>query len=96
MLSHTLLAFTIEFDNEWERQMSEHEARRVLLTSLVMWANFMRFVGDEGVRIRTLAALARVSEDSILSRVAALERSGHVVVEPNPEFWSRARAIVRS
>jgi DNA-binding MarR family transcriptional regulator len=82
LLSQTLIAFTIEFDNEWERQMTGSVARRFFLVSLPMWANFMRFVPEEGVRVRELRASARVTEASLRSRLRALERWGYVKVEP--------------
>jgi len=41
-----LVAFTVEFDNEFERRMSEssHPGARL---SLVVWTNLLRFVAEE-------------------------------------------------
>jgi hypothetical protein len=50
LLSHVLVAFTMEFDNEFERQMLHRPARHgstagslhaPWLVSLVMWSNCM-------------------------------------------------------
>ena len=68
LLSHVLVAFTIEFDNEFERQMPHgttgHRSTAgspedPWLVSLVMWSNCMQFVGEEGVRVAELERLAR-------------------------------------
>jgi hypothetical protein len=93
MLSHLLVAFTIEFDNEAERQMRHRTTRRGLsdheptpdslhapwLVSLVMWSNCMRFLSDKGVTVRQLADLARTS-----TNINGMERWGYVVIEPDP------------
>jgi hypothetical protein len=53
LLSHALVAFTIEFDNEFERQMPHRTTRHgsskgggsgPWLASMVMWLKFMRFI----------------------------------------------------
>jgi hypothetical protein len=56
LLSRLLIAFTTEFDNEAEHRL-EHRTtldaggtgRGPWLVSQAMWANFMQFVGGEGV-----------------------------------------------
>jgi len=68
LLSQVLVAFTIEFDNEFERQ-SPHRTTNCSsaagsrsgpwLCSLVMWSNCMRFVGENGVSVGELERLAR-------------------------------------
>jgi len=88
LLSHALVAFTIEFDNESERQMRHRTTRHgstagslhaPWLVSLVMWSNCMQFVGEQGVRVREL-------EDLALTRTKwnGMERWGYIVVEPDP------------
>ena len=61
LLSHALVAFTIEFDNEFEHQAPHRTTNHSLtagtrhvpwLVSMVMWSNFMRFVGQEGTTIQ--------------------------------------------
>jgi len=86
LLSQVLVAFTIEFDNEFEHQMphrttwgpAAHSRRGPWLVSLVMWSNFMQFVGEDGVPLRELEGLARITN------LKGLERWGYVVVEPDP------------
>jgi DNA-binding MarR family transcriptional regulator len=86
LLSHVLVAFTIEFDNEFEHQMphtttwgpAAHSRHGPWLVSLVMWSNFMQFVGEDGVSLRELESLARITN------LKGLERWGYVVVEPDP------------
>jgi DNA-binding MarR family transcriptional regulator len=43
-----------------------------------MWANFMQFVGADGVPLRELDDLAR------MTNLAGLERWGYIVVQPDP------------
>ncbi len=68
LLSQTLAAFTIEFDNEAEHQLPHWTTRHgrtaaartgTWLTSMVMWSNCMRFVTEEGISVRELETLAR-------------------------------------
>lgn len=69
LLSQTLVAFTIEFDNEAEQRMPHKTAMlghtpgaghgAPWLASLVMWHNCMRYVTDEGVTVRDLYRQAR-------------------------------------
>jgi DNA-binding MarR family transcriptional regulator len=92
LLSHVLVAFTIEFDNEAERQLPHRTTRHgstagstegslhvPWLVSLAMWENCMRFVGEKGVTVRELEALARTP-----TNLNGMERWGYVLVEPNP------------
>ena len=57
LLSQVLVAFTIEFDNEFERQMPHRTTIMVQrrpraavhgLVSLVMWSNCMQFIDEHG------------------------------------------------
>jgi len=88
LLSQVLVAFTIEFDNEFERQMPHRTTNHGAtagshhgpwLVSMVMWSNCMRFVGEEGVRVGELEDLARTP-----TNLNGMERWGYVVVEPDP------------
>ena len=63
LLSWALVAFTIEFDNEFEHlaphRTSVHgraprSPERPWLVSMVMYAKFLRFVTDEGISIRDM------------------------------------------
>ena len=86
LLSQVLVAFTIEFDNEFEHRIPH---RTTLdrgapsppgpwLVSQVMWANFMQFVGEAGGSVRELDDLIRITN------LGGMERWGFVVVQPDP------------
>ncbi len=84
LLSQALVAFTVEFDNEFERQMphrttSNRSGCGPWLVSLAMWSNCMRFVGEEGVTAGELERLARTT-----TNLNGMERWGYIVVEPDP------------
>jgi DNA-binding MarR family transcriptional regulator len=86
LLSQVLVAFTIEFDNEFEHQMphqttwgpAAHSRNGPWLASQVMWANFMQYVSEDGVPLRELEDLARITN------LNGLKRWGYIVVEPAP------------
>ena len=101
LLSQALVAFTIEFDNESERQLphrttwgpAARSGRGPWLVSLAMWANFLRFLPADGVALRDVADLVP------LVNLAGLERWGYVKVGPDPASGRpdppRRDAIVR-
>ncbi len=86
LLSQALVAFTIEFDNESERQLphrttwgpAARSGRGPWLVSLAMWANFLRFLPANGVALRDVADLVP------LVNLTGLERWGYVTVGPDP------------
>jgi DNA-binding MarR family transcriptional regulator len=86
LLSRLLIAFTTEFDNEAEHRL-EHRTtvgaaggtgRAPWLVSQAMWANFMQFVGGDGVPLPEVDDLARITN------LAGLQRWGYVTVGPDP------------
>jgi len=88
LLSHVLVAFTIEFSNEFERR-SPHRTttggasrHRVgpWLTSMAMYSNLLRLVPDEGVTVRELRQLSRTAKPPL----NGMERWGYIVVAPDP------------
>jgi DNA-binding MarR family transcriptional regulator len=79
LLSQALIAFTIEHDNEFERQMMA-SPYRPFLVSMVMWSNFMRFVPTEGITVRDLSAAAGLSRP-VHPSLPGMERWGYVKVE---------------
>ncbi len=86
LLSQALVAFTIEFDNEFEHRMPHRttwgpaaDAPGPWHVSQVMWANFIQFVPPGGVPFREVAALAP------LVSLAGLQRWGYLVVAPDGE-----------
>jgi DNA-binding MarR family transcriptional regulator len=100
-LSQALVAFTIEFDNEFERRFAETGVGRHFGVSLVMWSNLMRFVGDR-ITVGELPAAAGLPKARILSTLGGLERWRYVVVGPDRagrppdskrEGWGSARGL---
>ncbi|HEY3939086.1 MAG TPA: hypothetical protein VGL97_16765 [Bryobacteraceae bacterium] len=88
LLSESLVAFTIEFDNEFEKQMphwttnysaTPGSRRGLWLVSMVMWLNCMRFVGENGVRVSELEDFARTK-----TNLEGMKRWGYIVVGPDP------------
>jgi DNA-binding MarR family transcriptional regulator len=102
LLSQALVAFTLEFDNEFERQMPHRTTNHgstagsshgPWLVSLVMWSNCMRFVGEEGVRVGELEDLARTK-----TNLNGMRRWGYIVAEPDPadNRPPRSRWVIRA
>jgi DNA-binding MarR family transcriptional regulator len=86
LLSQVLVAFIIEIDNESEHRMphrtTNHGSKAdspgaPWLVSLAMWENCMRYVGEQGVRVRDLQRLARTT-----TNLNGMERWGNIVVGP--------------
>ena len=83
LLSQVLVAFTVEFDNEFERQMGEAGYPGARL-SLVLWSNLIRFLGDGALSVCDLAARALAPEKGIKFELGCLERWGFVALQPAP------------
>jgi len=81
LLSQVLVAFTIEFDNEWERQMATVVPKPGFLVSLPMWANFMRFVDQDGLSIDRHVGMAYAAQEPVHSNIGGLERWGYITVQ---------------
>ena len=88
LLSHALVAFSIEFDNESERHMKHRTTRHgstagalrgPWLVSLAMWANCMQLLDDQGTPVRELERRARTK-----TNLAGMQRWGYITVEPDP------------
>ena len=100
--SHALVAFTIEFDNEAEHRIPHRTASYGLspgasagalwLTSLVMWANCVRFLPDDGITVADLRRLARTG-----TNLDGMRRWGYVTFSPDPGRGKRPRedAVLR-
>ena len=76
LLSQVIVAFTVELDNEFERRFRE-AGGGARVTSLTMWSNLLRFVGD-GITVQELVAAVGLPKRSVLSRVGGVERWGYV------------------
>jgi hypothetical protein len=81
LLSQLLVAFTVEFDNEFERRMAEAGDPGARL-SLIVWANLLRFVSEGALCVRDLAAQALATESAKKFQLGCLERWRFVVLEP--------------
>lgn len=86
LLSHALVAFTIELDNEFERQTphwitdSKSGSRTgAWLVSMAMWWNCMHFVDEKGITVGELEKLARTK-----TNLNGMERWRYIVVAPDP------------
>jgi DNA-binding MarR family transcriptional regulator len=80
LLSQALIAHTIELDNEFEHRFRE-AGGGARVTSLTMWSNLLRFVGD-GITVRELVAATGLPKRTVHSRLAGVERWRYVSVGP--------------
>jgi DNA-binding MarR family transcriptional regulator len=84
LLSQALVAFTIEFDNEAERQIQHRTTDHggtggVWLVSMAMWLNCMRYAGEEPITVGEMRRLARGG-----TNLAGMQRWGYITVMPDP------------
>ena len=93
LLSHALVAFTIEFDNEFEH-LAPHRTTNhgsttrshpvPWLVSMVMWSNFMRFIDEEGITVRELQNRLRLPAKNMRTWLTRLGKWwGYIAVKPN-------------
>jgi hypothetical protein len=82
LLSQVLVAFTVEFDNEFERRMNEVGYRGTTL-SMVLWNNLVRFLTGGAVSVHDLAHQALAPETQVKFQLGCLERWGLVVLQPD-------------
>ncbi len=80
LLSQALVAFTIEFDNLAEEHITATGARP-WMASQVMWANHLRFVGEDGIPACRLMQRSLASAATIRSRLGAPRRWRYVTVD---------------
>jgi len=87
LLSQVLVAFTIECDNEFERQMPHRTSNYGItagrgtpwLVSMAMWWTCMRFVGEDGITVAELTRRARTG-----TNLPGMLRWKYISVEPDP------------
>jgi hypothetical protein len=95
LLSQALIAFTIEFDHAFERQVIGPTGKKfaewrrwperplnVLLVSMPMWVNYLRHIPPNGLTAQTLADHSRDPLPMLNSHLNALKRWRFVTVEP--------------
>jgi DNA-binding MarR family transcriptional regulator len=87
-LSQALVAFTIEFDNEFEHRMPNRTTRPsqaagwsdgLWLLSMAMWCNCLRFAGEDWMPVAELDRLARTE-----TNLDGMRRWHYIDVEPHP------------
>jgi hypothetical protein len=90
LMSRALVAFTIEFDNEAERQIphrtTNHGGTRggVWLVSMAMWLNCMRYAGEDPISVAELSRLARCG-----TNLDGMRRWGYVTLTQDPAPGAR-------
>lgn len=86
LLSQTLVAFTIEFDNEFEHRVPHRTTifgstggsrQGPWLVSLAVWANCMQFVSAEGIMLGELRRRARTR-----TNLSGMQRWGYIIAAP--------------
>src|SRR5271166_5455534 len=86
LLSHALVAFTIEFDNEAEHRIPHSTTRhgstegalpKPWLVSMAMYLNCMQFLDDRGMSARELVRRARAK-----TNFPGMHRWGYISVRP--------------
>ncbi|MFZ0216145.1 MAG: hypothetical protein WAM30_09425, partial [Candidatus Dormiibacterota bacterium] len=94
LLSQSLVAFTIEFDNEFEHRMPHRTTRHgstgtgrdaPWLVSMAMWSNYMQHVRDDGTPVRELARRSQATAAAlrlVLTRMSGWW--GYLIVAPDP------------
>jgi hypothetical protein len=101
LLSQALVAFTIEFDNEFEHRMPHRTTRHGAtgprgapwLVSMAMWSNCLQYVPDEGICLRDLARRARITDHSMRLIVSRMGQWwGYLRADQNPP---RMASLVR-
>ena len=99
LLSQVLVAFTVEFDNEFERRMAESGYSGARL-SLVVWSNLIRFIPESGISVRDLTAHSLAEPKQTKHLLGCLERWGFVVLDAGSivdrtprEGWGSGRGI---
>ena len=87
LLSHALVAFTIEFDNEAERGIPHYTTRhgattsalpKPWLVSMAMYLNCIPFLDDDGMSARELVRAARAK-----TNFHGMVRWGYITIKPD-------------
>jgi DNA-binding MarR family transcriptional regulator len=83
LLSQVLVAFTLELDDEFEKQMRESGYAGASL-SVVIWSTRMRFLAGANPSVRDLAAQSLSSEKGVKFGLGCLERWRFITLEADP------------
>jgi hypothetical protein len=106
LLSHALVAFTIEFDNEAQHRMphrttnygaSAGSVNAPWLVSMVMWTNCMQYIPATGITIGALYRKALVDRRCLRTILTGMRRWGYLVIDPEAGRKStpKSKRIVR-
>lgn len=82
LLSQILVAYTVEFDNEFERRMSE-AGQSGAGVSLIMWYTVMRFLGDNGISVENLQRQSAIPLFPDKLPLGCLERWRYITLRPD-------------
>ena len=82
LLSQVLVAYTVEFDNEFERRMAEAGYPGATV-SLTVWHGLMRFLNEGGVRVADLAERAKAAIAPVPFSLGCLERWRFITLQPD-------------
>jgi hypothetical protein len=95
LVSQVLVAFTVELDNEFERQIAAagHPGARL---SLMVWLNLLRFVPDDGRPVGDLVAESLLEPSQIKLMLGCLERWGFVTLQPGTSSKDAGTLIGRT
>jgi len=97
LLSQVLVAFTVEFDNEFERRMAESGYVGARL-SLVAWSNLIRFIPENGISVRDLTLRSLAEPRQVKLMLGCLERWGflalHAEAKADQDLPLRAERLV--
>jgi DNA-binding MarR family transcriptional regulator len=95
LASQALVAFAVEFDNEFEHRMPHRTTRHgstpgaeraPWLVSMAMWMHCMRYVPEHGIAAGELTRRARLTGKSMQTVVKRMSAWwGYLVVEPDPD-----------
>jgi DNA-binding MarR family transcriptional regulator len=89
LLSQTLVAFTIEFDNEFEHRMPHRTTRPTQaggrgdgpwLVSMAMWCNCLRYVGEDWMALAEMDRLARTE-----TNLDGMRRWHYIDIQPHAD-----------
>jgi hypothetical protein len=94
LLSQIIVAYTVEFDNEFERRMSEAGHPGAGL-SLMVWHTVMRFLDDNGISVENLETQSIIALSPIKFQLGCLERWRFITLQPDRGFARRSRTGTR-
>lgn len=103
LLSRALVAFILEFDNEFEHQAPHQTTdfggtlRAPWLVSMVMWSRFLRHVPDEGIQFKDLQLRSGINAKELQAWITRLSAWwGYLTVETSPAGAPSKRATPHS